>query len=433
MKFTSLNSSVTMAGLSAKVDCSRMHGFIADHPDTIKGLLNLLRKAVFDQRGYVLIQVVAWLGQGHSFQIEWMLSVQCWWRSSLVCLLELADMVETFRLKKSVKYHGMVFAAIFLAALVGYSSIFFLEEPAKHGFKGEHSVAIVGGMGLVAFGTMLLLSVYMWAAYYVESFTISGTTLWIRSMLQNHQFDVSELECLTWRSRLLGGSIIFRVIGAKSRLDLHGYANDDRLQIIKALHDLVPTSVQEGWPDFCHKVALPLRDGRPSLARSEPSSECFTITRRRYDRMAGFGFPLSIFVAITLWVWLNLWQFFALPPLVVAAWLLLRFNVPPDGRMEARLTSTLHGRAQLVGWGAIVSAIPLMVGLRFWGVEKSTACLIGCVVIGAAFPPMLYLLHKADKQRRIADEQAANSAPEQWLQGHSNEGQRRTDHTVTNG
>jgi hypothetical protein len=38
----------------------------------------------------------------------------------------------------------MAFTAIFLIALVAYSSIFFLDEPAKHGFKERHSVAVVG-------------------------------------------------------------------------------------------------------------------------------------------------------------------------------------------------------------------------------------------------------------------------------------------------
>ena len=58
-------------------------------------------------------------------------------------------MSETFRLRKTVKYQGMAFTTVFLAALVGYSSIFFLEEPAKHGFKGEHFVAVVDGVGQI--------------------------------------------------------------------------------------------------------------------------------------------------------------------------------------------------------------------------------------------------------------------------------------------
>ena len=317
---------------------------------------------------------------------------------------------------------------MFLAVMVGYASIFFLEEPAKHGFKGEHSVAVVGGMGLVVFGSMLLMSVYLWAAYYVEKFTINETTLSIRSMFQRHQFDASELEGLKWRSHPVGGSIVFRVLGKKSRLDLHGYNKEDRLQIIKTLHDLVPSSIQEGWPEFCHKLALPLRDGRSPLARCESASKCITVTRKRYDRLAAFLIPLSIFAAIALGAWLNLWQFIVLPPLLFAAWLFLRFDVRPDGRIETPLTSTSYGRAQLVGWGLFGSAALLMFGLRFWDVEESTANWIAVVIMGVAFVPMLYLLHKAEKQRRIEDKQAAISAPDQWIQGHSNDG--NVEHSV---
>ena len=326
-------------------------------------------------------------------------------------------MTETFRLRKSVKYEGMAFAAIFLAVLVGYSSIFFLEEPAKHGFKGEHSVAIVGGMGLAVFGSMLLMSIYLWAAYYVERFTINGTTLWIRSMLQNCQFDVSELQRVKWMAHPMGGSILFHLFGSNARLDLCGYAKDDRLGIIRALHDLVPAQMQEGWPLFCHQVALPLRDGIPSIVRSEPSSELYTITRKRYDRMLVFGFPLSVALAIAISASLNLWQFFVLPFLAIAAWLLLRFNVPREGRSEARFTSTLEGRAQLIGWSAVVSSQLFMLGLALLDVGRPIACSTACVLLVAALPPMLYLNFKSAKQRRTAVEQFAELAPAHWQQG----------------
>jgi hypothetical protein len=323
-------------------------------------------------------------------------------------------MTETFRLRKSVKYQGIAFAAIFLAVLIAYSSIFFLKEPARHGFKGEHSVAIVGGMGLAVFGTMFLLSVYPWAAYYMEQFTIDGTTLSIRSMLQNRQFDVSELQSVKWRAYPAGGSILFHAWSFKVRLDLYGYAKPDRLRIIRALHELLPPHLQEGWSLFCHKVALPLRDGKPYIVRAEPSAQFCTITRRRYDRMLVVGFPLSLAVAAVLWVGLDQRQFLVLPLLIIAAWLLLRFSVPPGGGSEVRVGSTSQGRALFIGYGTVVSALLLMIGLTLFGVKKPIACGIGCAVLAAGVPPMMHWLLKADKQRRTADEQAAASAPALW-------------------
>lgn len=254
-------------------------------------------------------------------------------------------MTETFRLRKMMKYMGMAFTAIFLAAAFVYLSIFFLEEPARHGFQRENSVVIVGSMGLIVFGAMLFLSVYVWAAYYVERFTVDGTKLALRSMLQNRQFEVSEIKGVLWRRYPNGGTILFHLPDGKARLDLDGYSKDDRIRIIRALHDLVPAQVQEGWPMFCHAVALPLRDGKPAIVRADPSAKLTTITRRRYDRMLMVGLPLSIAVAIAFWAGLNLGQFFALPVLVFGAWLLLRFNVPREGSNEVQLLDSARGRA----------------------------------------------------------------------------------------
>jgi hypothetical protein len=332
-------------------------------------------------------------------------------------------MTETFRLRKGVKYQGMAFAAIFLCIMAGYSSIFFLEDPAKHGFEGEHAVAVVGGMGLVVFGFMLLLSLYMWAAYYVERLSFDGTLITVRSIFQNRQFDLCELERLEWRISPLAGSVRFRVSGRNARLDFHGYEKSDRLRIIRYLRDFVPTELQEGWPLFCDKVALPLRDGKPSIVRHEPTAKLHTITRRRYDRLLVPSLFLAAALATVLWLWLNFWQFFLVLPLVVVGfWLLLRFSVPREGRDQVQLTSTSGGIGMIVGWG-LLSITPLfMAGLQLLGIEREMACLIVFVPLCLALPPMFYWLYKGEKQRRRADEEAAKVAEAMWEQSEDEAG-----------
>lgn len=129
--------------------------------------------------------------------------------------------------------------------------------------------------------------------------------------------------------------------------------------------------------------------------------------------------PLSIALAAGIGAIVGLWQFLALPLLVVISWLLLRFNVPAEGRLETRLTSAKGGRAQIIGLGAVVFAQLSMVGLGLAGVDRSTACTIALLVMLVAFPPMLYLLHVADKQRRTSEDQAAELAPAVWREGES--------------
>jgi len=108
---------------------------------------------------------------------------------------------------------------------------------------------------------MLLLSIYTWAAYYVERFTIDGTRIAIRSMFQNREFDVAELTSLCWRIYPVSGSIRFQTAERRATLDLGGYSALDRLRIIRALKELVPAERQENWPKFC--FTLRDFDGEP--------------------------------------------------------------------------------------------------------------------------------------------------------------------------
>ncbi len=326
-------------------------------------------------------------------------------------------MEQSFRLRKAIKHQGMAFTAFFLAAVAAYSSLLFLNDPAKHGFKGEHSIAIMVGLGWAVFGSMLLISIYIWSTYYVEQITIDGTMIRIRSMFQRQEFDVTELQSVKWRAHPIGGSILFRVLGAKARVDLNGFHKDDRLRMIRVLRDLVPPHMQEGWPMFCHKVALPLRDGEPPILRAEPSAELVTITRKRYDRALAVAFPLSVAAAVLLSVWFGFWHFLVLPFFVIAGWFLLRFSVPVAGYVELRLTSTFRPSAQLIGLAAAFGSLVLVAALRLAGVEPSVACGIGCVVMLVTFPPCLYSLYRSDKERQRAHEQTAESAPAQWEQG----------------
>lgn len=324
-------------------------------------------------------------------------------------------MTQTFRLAPNTKYQGIACTAFFLAMVIASASLFFLDDPVQSGFKGKNAAAAMGVIGVLLYGSMLVVSLYGWAAYYVERFTVDGTTLSLRTMMQRRRFDVGELQSLHWRR----GRLVFRTSDSTTRLDLSDYSRADRLQIIRALRKLVPTQSQDGWPMFCHKVALPLRDNQSSLLRSEPNAKRTTITRKRYDRALAVALPASIALALALGLGMHLWQFAVLPFVLIAFWLLLRSSVPAAGRVEARSTSPSFKRGLLIGGGGAAVAMLLMVGLQSLGVEDSTACNAGLVALLPTFPTMLFFIHKSDKERRAADERAAELAPSEWERGES--------------
>ncbi|HVJ87239.1 MAG TPA: hypothetical protein VM452_16400 [Caulifigura sp.] len=327
-------------------------------------------------------------------------------------------MNETFRLTRATKYLGMTMSAIFLTAVVLSLGMLFLEDPARHGFHRTHSREIVVGLSVALYGTMLLGSIYLWRSFYVERFTIDGTTLWVRSMFQDHRFDVSELTRLHWKIRPISGKLRFETCGTHSVLDLGGYSTADRLRIIRILSELVPETVQENWPAFCHKIALPLRDGPRSRLRIDPQLKTVKITRQRYDRMAAIAIPLSAVAAVAIGVIWGVWTFLATPVLLVGAWLLLRSSVSPRGEIHVHHSSVIPGNAGPITVGAIVSSLVVMSGLKLCGVDKNTACWAGLAIMGPALPYIIYMGHKADQQRWKRDELAAPFVHDLWKEGN---------------
>lgn len=324
-------------------------------------------------------------------------------------------MNATFHLSPKVKHQGIGCALLFLVAVVGYSSLLFLAEPEQHGFKGRPSVLVVSGMGIVVFGSMLLLSLYMWASYHATLFSINDTKITIQKLFQNHELGVNDLKLLKWRVYPSRGSVLFRTSSSKSSIALDGFSRADRLKIIRILRAFVSDQLQEGWPLFCHKVALPLRDGKPSILRSEPNAKLYTITRTRYDRILFIALPLSIALALLLWLQLDLPQSFVLPAFVLLLWLYIRSNIPSEGYVTTRLLSTSHGWFSLISWGAIVASQLLMISLILFDVSKETACWASVIVLLVAFPPMLYFMCRSEKEQK--GYQAIELALIEWENG----------------
>ena len=325
----------------------------------------------------------------------------------------------TCRPRKAILYQGLFYAVLFLGATVGYASLFFLDNPAKQGFKDAEDAAILGGAGIAAFGLMFLLSLYMIMTYYIERFVADSSTVFVRSVFQNRQFDRSEIQTIKWKISPNGGAVRFRVFGRTTRLDLHGFDREDRLLIIRIIRDLIPVTNQEGWDTFCHQVALPLRDGTSAIERVDDSIETVLVTRRRYDRLVCLLLPLSIVVAVLLWWWLALPQFFVLPPSIVGFWLLLRFSMPKKGSRVQKLTSHPAGRAQLAGWSAIALTQLLMGALLLAGVGKNVVCRIGTVFLLVGTIPMFLWLFRASKQQKAADQRGAETAEAEWQRGEA--------------
>lgn len=98
-------------------------------------------------------------------------------------------MDRTFRPRKSLLVEGVLCAFFFVVAVVGYSSLLFIEDRA----------AALAWIGIALFGTMLILSIAMIVTYFRTNVRVTGETLRIRTLFRNIEIWSPEITKLEWK------------------------------------------------------------------------------------------------------------------------------------------------------------------------------------------------------------------------------------------
>ena len=315
-------------------------------------------------------------------------------------------MQQSFRPQRSTIYFLLAGVAFSFVLLTG-SIFIYLND-------GSGSKTRAAIMCLAVFGFMLSVSLYTLAYYFVERVTFRGTHVTIRTLFGTRDVDLDQLDSLSWRYPPIHGAIHVLAVDKRTKLSLHGYAKSDRLQIIRILRDLAPFEKQFGWPEFCHHVALPLRDGAAYGDRDGPASRKFTITRRRYHRAALIGVPLTLVVVLPVAIGLDVWLRLFLPIAVFGCWLLVRFIIPPAGEVHVH-NGTVESFASFVAY-LLVAAALIANPLRL---DQPALFVTGLTVMGAAWVAMLILNARSDRRRGGEDACAATDAPRIWHSGES--------------
>lgn len=306
---------------------------------------------------------------------------------------------------------------------VGFSiGLFFLENPADHGFKNENSVAIVGGLSIVLYGTMLILSVYSWISYHYTQLSLDESGVSFQTLAQNNQLAWTDLKSVEWVMQGYHGGIIIYSPITSFRVGLREFSRQDRLEIIRLLNGQILEDAQTGWPQFCHRFVIPLvnsveqtevniQEMRSGKSSFEDNKERVEITRQRYDRFALVLLPASVAVSLLLFKLFELMVLISMPLMIVAGWILLRFSIPKEGIREYRITATLQGKSCLVVFGMIMVSFAVMFILPIMNVHKSVAYGFGIVIMLLAIPPIFDFLNQAEKIKN----EGVDESVSQWV------------------
>jgi hypothetical protein len=323
-----------------------------------------------------------------------------------------------FRPRRSILAWGAIGGTFFLLATLGYAGLFFAENSAEMGFTSNRHAEVMGYIGIVLFGSMFGLTLLTIARFFVECVSIDGSTLRIRSLFQKTRFDVAEVEVLYWK---LNQRLRFSTRWTVATLDLGEFYRTDRLNIIRALRRLIPAVKQTGWDEFCHRVALPLREHSPATATKDRTnignSPRVLVTRGRYDRLAFILLPLSLITCLGSWWMTDFVQVLVVPLFLAAMWCLLHYSVPKEGQWMESILSFKNGKSLVIAISSLPLSAVLIAILRFLGYSEDQSCTAGLFVLVPGFVLVMYYCWKTDNERKAHDAGRLTTSLIEWEAG----------------
>jgi hypothetical protein len=114
------------------------------------------------------------------------------------------------------------------------------------------------------------------------------------------------------------------------------------------------------------------------------------ITRARYDRPAWFILPFSVIASVFIWRAYAFPAALVIPLFLLVIWIVLRSDIPKQGRYSENLLSRHHGWPFLVGVFSVPLILVLMSVLRVFGYspDESTVAVLPIAIPGMAL--MIY-------------------------------------------
>ncbi len=314
-------------------------------------------------------------------------------------------MNATFRLRRYYRNVGLVCLG-FYAGIAVFSSLATLFA-----FPGEsrlYAFLFFSSFWLIMAG----ISVWVLLAYWRYSLAVRDRHLVEKGVIFNQEIQFSEITEVRWRSTPEGGAIVLKTARSQVKLRFHNFEQAQRLSLIRFFRNKLPHAIQQDWPLFCYKVALPIREAPRDR---EPSEDEARFTRRRLD---WYFLPAVIVAAVMgflFWWTLGLSRLLAAPVFVAALWWTLRTMTPRQGIVAKRLARSEDRRTVAALLLGLVLLFPLLFLARLLENQYPAAGITAMLLLSLA----LFLLvfretARNDRRRQEQALQAAPAATEEW-------------------
>ncbi|QDU04100.1 hypothetical protein V6x_38250 [Gimesia chilikensis] len=228
---------------------------------------------------------------------------------------------RVIRPPKTFRTEGITNLIFFSVIFSGFGYAMWLSAPPD---RGVYAWLLAGVFWLL----MAFISIWSILIWKYVAVTFHQGYLSLRSIYSRRELKLSEIKVVHW-SLFSHGQIKVKNDTTSGRINLYYFSNKDRLWLIQYFRDRYPHQIQENWPLFCLKIALPLRN-KLSDKPCKPHPDDVLHTRQDWDRLLVRMTLIAAIIGI-----LSAWYFsrpgFLLFPLVSIACWFFRFSTPREG------------------------------------------------------------------------------------------------------
>jgi hypothetical protein len=258
-------------------------------------------------------------------------------------------------------------------------------------------------------GIMAILPAWILLAYWRESLTIANGSVRQQGVVRQRELQLKDVNQAEWRL-VKGGGLKLRTSSETISIYFDNFEPAERLWLIRHFRDSLSDGIQENWPLFCHRIAVPLRD---LDVRQPCGPDDVVLTRRRWDWYFIPFIVVATVFGVVAWLKLGLPRMLAAPLLPITLWLILRLGTPKEGMKTKRMTrESDQGRAAIAAgsWGGGFFATLLILDVLNRPMENLVLGIAFIVCMGG----MLWSANRIDREIGKKAEEAARSSLADW-------------------
>jgi hypothetical protein len=208
--------------------------------------------------------------------------------------------MRVYRPAAWVAWFGGFFTVVFLCVFLGHAVGLSVTHLSPRGPLGDLGLV---AMAVSVYGTMTLMSLYVWAAGLTERIIVEGVSITFCGPIRRQTIDLRDVTRVRWRKN---DSVTLETARCRQSVWFWASRLEDAADLIKLIRNNVPGGLQEGWHPF-YQARMKGRLDRDQRFRLQHPHAKYPPEPIKPGRLLAISFSASMLVALAFWG-VTLWE-----------------------------------------------------------------------------------------------------------------------------